>query len=202
MNNAPEPENMRFSARVPLDFDLNDPMSCFTYMKGTMSVLDETDCSIDAGFIRGNLINFGHHHPLEVLDIVDDELANLATFFNKNGDLHEPIRDLVFGTGGHHDSIDQLIVLQRLYINPKFRGFGFAKTIIDQTLKFFNDKIEVALLIADPQKEETDEMGDLSQFKNITREQGVDKLISHYSTMGFLALPNNSNFMIKSVPTY
>jgi len=181
----------------PLDSDLRDPDEAgLTSFRGEIFYSPDSERTImkPAGFINGYVVLVDHGYPMDIMDSVDQELWNYfeALFDPKSGWLKEG-----FETYG------DLLVLNRMDIAPRCRGFGLGLATMYETIKRMGNGCAACAIHVCPIQfqnnsgmpeaqhfrtggvEKWNEVMQIDKFSTKDQRTETDKLMRYYAKLGF-----------------
>lgn len=175
--------------------------------------LDEEPETKKLGWINGCLIDIGYE-PGEEVDIYEalDRHAALAGFvelFEPGNQYTEAVHLAMMNEEdpGHDNMPDGLLLIDEIYIEPKFRGLNFSKTIIDQAIRWYKGEAHIAALLAIPSQDpardkrnrELQKTLNVISFADAKPEVAENKLIRRFENCGFNSLQGNRKLMVRDV---
>jgi len=125
----------------------------------------------------------------ELCDMVSTDLEHMASAITNNGNIKDEICDFD----------ENLMYIDRIFIDEKYRGMGIAGYIISNLKKILEYSVNLNphVLILLPNPQEKDKEGMLHETENTAeKEANKQKLIDLYKKLGFIEI-ENTNYMIK-----
>lgn len=140
----------------------------------------------------------GHFFNLALLDR-DKKMPKIITVLQQyNEETYDICRNLVRETGCHKGKGENIYHLDRLYIEPKFRGNGIGRNILqgfEQNIEqIIGENVRYIGLYPDPITNDLryDSMEDMSKQE---RDIKVRSLKNFYSSLGFKEMKCEPNYM-------
>lgn len=194
--------------------------SSTTFFKGIAFGCDKHNDEVDEdpgteklGWINGCLIEIGYE-PDEEVDIYEAldrhaELADFAELFEPGNQYTEDVHLAMMNENDpDHDIMpDGLLLIDEIYIEPKFRGLNFSKTMIDQAIRWYKGDAHIAALLAIPSQDPSRDKRNreirntlnVISFADAKPEVAENKLIRRFENCGFNSLRGNKKLMVRNV---
>lgn len=145
-------------------------------------------------YIDGGALYFdGEYTFFDACDMIDQTMCNFAeAIINKNGMLSAKISH----------GLDRIVHFDRIYIEPKYRGYGIGKYIINNLHSLFVHYLnfEFDIIILEPVPQETNEKGGVSEYNGDDFEEKKRILVKYYKSLGFKFI-GKTKYMIKKIDT-
>ncbi len=178
-----------------------DPESYITTVIGIIKTNNELEDDREIGEIRIKIFHLGHamDNPIRLMDIFDTEYSDLELFEDifdyDTNDYKESI--LVNIESCSHD----LCLIDKIVIEPDYRGKGLCKMIIDDLCSKFSGGCKMFILKVFPlqfEYEENSEFYKTMKFNELEKNKikAVNKLKKVYKKCGFENIKNISSHLM------
>ncbi len=185
--------NIRFSADLSLN-SFGEPSDFVTYVTAEIQQYsdDDFDELVKAGFVSLIIVRLGEAYERYDVKWAFDDSASLFSYYEQIWNDQEDwfVDQLDLDPNGV-----EVLIIDRAYLAPEFRGLGLGKRALQRILNFFSARCDLVVLKSFPlQFEASYKDGqsnlDLSSFKKAepASQKALDK---YYGSCGFKPLGKN-----------
>ncbi len=182
--------NIRFTADVSLN-DFGEPSDYVTHVRAEIQQYadDEYDELVETGNVSLIIVRLGDAYERTGVKDAFDESATLFSFYHHVWDDED---DWFVGNLDLSPQGLEILIVDRIYLEPAYRGNGLGKYALQRILDYFATRCELALLKSFPLQFESNYTEGRSSFDlvDFKRSEPVSAkaLVAFYEKCGFQKL--------------